>query len=306
MSSDSTTFSMEFLITGTEQRDNRFKLVKDELYLNGRLCTSFPEHKKTESLPPHPPVTCLKPDGTPEPCDSRKPAPPAPADEQAVKCLKPDGTEESCASRQSYFEPTKRYDAEKLEKLLPPPFASAAHAQDCDKIFQRPYYNAAEFDTPPDSPEKARARAERVAYINCLAEKHETENSSKTEAPVPLPLPPNISRKVARILPPVEYDHPYNGKLTVAIVNKEQMARLCPKASLYPIGLACAYPYETMSMCQIVMITDDIIAAVGLTPKIVLRHELGHCNGWHNDHRGARILPENEWPEGTRSEDRKK
>jgi hypothetical protein len=122
MSSDSTTFSMEFLITGTEQRDNRFKLVKEELYLNGRLCTSFPEHKKTESLPPHPPVTCLKPDGTPEPCESRKPAPPAPADEQAVKCLKPDGTEESCASRQSYFEPTKRYDADGLEQLLPPPF----------------------------------------------------------------------------------------------------------------------------------------------------------------------------------------
>jgi hypothetical protein len=42
--------------------------------------------------------------------------------EQAVKCLKPDGTEESCASRQPFFEPTKRYDAEGLEKLLPPPF----------------------------------------------------------------------------------------------------------------------------------------------------------------------------------------
>jgi hypothetical protein len=38
---------MEFLITGTEQRDNRFKLMKHEkLYLNGKLCTSFPEHKK--------------------------------------------------------------------------------------------------------------------------------------------------------------------------------------------------------------------------------------------------------------------
>jgi hypothetical protein len=219
--------------------------------------------------------------------------------EQAVKCLKPDGTEESCASRQSYFEPTKRYDAEGLEK-------GAAHAQNCDKIFQRPYYNTAELDTPPDSPEKAHARAERVAYINCLAEKHETENSSKTEAPAPPPLPPNVSPKLAGILPPVEYDHPYNGKLTVAIVNKEQMARLCPKASLYPIRLACAYPYETMSMCQIVMITDDIIAAAGLTPKIVLRHELGHCNGWHNDHRGARVLPENEWRERTRSEGRKK
>ena len=68
------------------------------------------------------PVKCLKPDGTEEPCESRQTAPPAAADEQAVKCLKPDGPEESCASRQSYFEPTKRYDAEGLEKLLPPPF----------------------------------------------------------------------------------------------------------------------------------------------------------------------------------------
>jgi hypothetical protein len=123
VSTDSTTFfSTEFLITGIETRDNRFKLVKDELYLNGRLCTSFPERNKTESLPPYPPVTCLKPDGASESCESRKPAPSAPADEQAVKCLKPDGTEESCASRQSYFEPTQRYDAEGLEKLLPPPF----------------------------------------------------------------------------------------------------------------------------------------------------------------------------------------
>jgi hypothetical protein len=73
-----------------------------------------------EELPPYPPVTCLKLNGTPEPCESRNPAPPAPADEQAVKCLKPDGTEEPCASRQSFFEPTKRYDAEGLEKLLPP------------------------------------------------------------------------------------------------------------------------------------------------------------------------------------------
>jgi hypothetical protein len=129
MSSDSTTSSMEFLITGTEQRDNRFKLVKGEkLYLNGKLCTSLSEPKETQSLPPYPPVTCLKLDGTPEPCESRKPAPPAPADEQAVKCLKPDGTEESCASRQSYFEPTKRYDAEGLEiKPQPVPTTVIRH-----------------------------------------------------------------------------------------------------------------------------------------------------------------------------------
>jgi hypothetical protein len=62
---------MEFLITGIERRDNRFKLKGEELYLDGKLCTSFPEHKKTESLPSYPPATCLKPDGTPEPCEVR-------------------------------------------------------------------------------------------------------------------------------------------------------------------------------------------------------------------------------------------
>ena len=32
-------WSMEYLVTGTEQRDNHFKYVKDDLYLNGKLCT---------------------------------------------------------------------------------------------------------------------------------------------------------------------------------------------------------------------------------------------------------------------------
>jgi hypothetical protein len=71
---DSTNLSTEFLITGTEQRDNRFRLAGfGELYFNGKLCTSFPEDKKTESLPPHPPIACLKPDLTEEPCESRRP-----------------------------------------------------------------------------------------------------------------------------------------------------------------------------------------------------------------------------------------
>lgn len=110
MSSDSTTFSMEFLITGTEQRDNRFKLVKGELYLNGRLCTSFPEHNKTESLPPYPPVTCLKPDGASEPCENRDASPaheqnsgwagasPNATSAPPFACMKSDGTPIHCAS----------------------------------------------------------------------------------------------------------------------------------------------------------------------------------------------------------------
>ena len=72
-SEDSTNLSMEFLVTGTERRDNRFRLVGfDELYLNGKLCTPLPK-PKIELLPEHPPVACLKPDRTEEPCESRRP-----------------------------------------------------------------------------------------------------------------------------------------------------------------------------------------------------------------------------------------
>jgi hypothetical protein len=57
------------------QRDDRhsFRLVGfDELYLNGKLCTPLPK-PKIELLPKHPPVACLKPDLTEEPCESRRP-----------------------------------------------------------------------------------------------------------------------------------------------------------------------------------------------------------------------------------------
>jgi hypothetical protein len=72
-------WSTEYLITGIEKSNNRFTLrPKDELYLNGKLCTPFGEFGKikpqtppaTTQLPE--PVKCLKPDGTEEPCESRR------------------------------------------------------------------------------------------------------------------------------------------------------------------------------------------------------------------------------------------
>jgi hypothetical protein len=75
--------SVEYRVTGIEKSNNRFLLrPKDELYLNGKLCTPLGEFGKakpqappaTTQLPE--PVKCLKPDGTEEPCESRHAAQP--------------------------------------------------------------------------------------------------------------------------------------------------------------------------------------------------------------------------------------
>jgi hypothetical protein len=61
---------MEYTLTGVEKSNNRFKWSNDGLYLNGNVCW------------PVTPVTCLRPDGRSEPCESRQvPLPkPRPAD----------------------------------------------------------------------------------------------------------------------------------------------------------------------------------------------------------------------------------
>ena len=49
----------EYEVKGLEKRDNRFAADDDGLYMNGKLCW------------PVEPVTCLKPNGEIEPCESR-------------------------------------------------------------------------------------------------------------------------------------------------------------------------------------------------------------------------------------------
>ena len=40
--------------------------------------------------------------------------------------------------------------------------------------------------------------------------------------------------------------------------------------------------------------TDKVLKAAGSSYAIVLRHELGHCNGWSGDHKKARWVFSNE------------
>ena len=101
------------------------------------------------------------------------------------------------------------------------------------------------------------------------------------------------------IKPPAKYDHAYNGKLVVTRVEDEYSVRIICAGVKFQAdvgALACSQhntgPKET---CIITMLDDEGIEKAGWTPKVVLRHEIGHCNGWGADHAGALPWRRQDW-----------
>ena len=100
-------------------------------------------------------------------------------------------------------------------------------------------------------------------------------------APIPAMMP--ILPRVA--LPPTEFDRPYAGKLTV--LKEDHYAFIRHVCRDTPNALACSYrTYDSVSgetlSCLI------MLGPVAHNDEQVLRHEMGHCNGWPGDHPGAR------------------
>jgi hypothetical protein len=106
-------------------------------------------------------------------------------------------------------------------------------------------------------------------------------------------------------LPPLKYDHSFNGRLKVVelrtVDDVRSACRLIwshlPNADItkvIPTGsVACAVvppilkPEYVGIDCLIYRPPDLAIWESGLTPNILMRHEIGHCNGWRN-HEGIR------------------
>jgi hypothetical protein len=87
---------------------------------------------------------------------------------------------------------------------------------------------------------------------------------------------PENARRMG-ILPPIEYDKPYTGKLTITRGTKFIMDNACPKTTL-PITLGCSRQIE--GECWIVIANDDILKASGWSYDVVYRHERAHCLAW--------------------------
>jgi hypothetical protein len=89
-----------------------------------------------------------------------------------------------------------------------------------------------------------------------------------------------------RVLPPKEFDHDYDGNLTIKHMNRDDIYRECALAMRPGQGkpLACTRAFHGVpKTCSIWIMFEGDLNRLGWDYNIVLRHELGHCNGWHHN-----------------------
>jgi hypothetical protein len=89
------------------------------------------------------------------------------------------------------------------------------------------------------------------------------------------------------ILPPPEYDRPHLLINWLDGPTHEELVAYCddPKAR-WLLQVGCAKPDG--HPCKIYLAREETITAAGLTLNLVKRHMIGRCNGWPDDHTGAR------------------
>jgi len=86
-------------------------------------------------------------------------------------------------------------------------------------------------------------------------------------------------------LPPPEYDKPFTGKLLIRrFETEEEIVEVCKGSS----KVACAARSVDGSTCHLFIAGDRVIKSHHTTWLFVLRHELGHCNGWTKAHERPR------------------
>jgi hypothetical protein len=87
--------------------------------------------------------------------------------------------------------------------------------------------------------------------------------------------------RAANILPPAEFDHPYNGALYIVRGTQKELRAARPTSfrSQTSLALGCR-PHLDADGCTIYIAHDADLALGGLNYDIVFRHERAHCLGW--------------------------
>jgi hypothetical protein len=100
-----------------------------------------------------------------------------------------------------------------------------------------------------------------------------------------VPTPPPTAKMVR--LPPLQYDVAYVGKLEILrYVSIEELRTVCWTRDHESRAVACAERKD--HSCTIHLGANEILIATGHTFASIMRHELGHCNGWSGNHEQAR------------------
>ena len=88
--------------------------------------------------------------------------------------------------------------------------------------------------------------------------------------------------------PPRRFDHAFAGKLTIKRLPQQEVERTCRALFVkHKIPVKSLTNWRGCSLlvskrsCIIVVVNNTFMRA---TPKAVIRHETGHCNGWPANH----------------------
>lgn len=190
------------------------------------------------------------------------------------------------------------YAAVGIWALMPTPPKPLAAATSPPPAWERPRYERPvpaprPRRSPPEDmvqPDEFRGSADDTAKPEPMAQ----EGRESMAAPVQhLPMEPADLWALANLrfaeLPPIEFDHVPDKKLVMIkdVATEEELRTICrwPKTSAATL-VGCADTKDP-DVCHI-YISGSIPSWAGLTRNIVIRHEMGHCNGWPGTHEGMR------------------
>jgi len=83
----------------------------------------------------------------------------------------------------------------------------------------------------------------------------------------------------AKVLPPKEFDHPFDGRTELSRVTQAEINRICPNPGQRKYACGGLRPD---GICVVWIVDDDGLDLSGYDYDVILRHEIGHCNGWHH------------------------
>jgi hypothetical protein len=99
-------------------------------------------------------------------------------------------------------------------------------------------------------------------------------------------------RTYTHSLPSAPYNEPYTGELRIWRVASSEILRqeFCKFADWGSTNIATACVKVRSQRCEIYVVNDSVLKRYDVAYSALLAHELGHCNGWSDDHPNGKVV----------------